>query len=105
MNSDILSFDIKAVYTSTNTPVYRVYVDGFLMTERDYHANALLGEYITERSAILLQGQTIKLVVEWVNKPLSYSIDNLQLDKRSVNNCEVVTVVDDLKEVLVDYED
>lgn len=88
--ADILKFDLYALTSKENIPVYRVFIDGFLMTERDYRADSFANEYVRETSPILLLKYPTQLKIEWHKQPFNYEVKNIRLDRKTVKDISIV---------------
>ena len=74
-----VTFDLYCQYTG-DFPVYRIYVDGRLMTERNYRWNNK-HHYITERIPLKTVAGPHYLVVENLNKDTAeYEIRNFKIN-------------------------
>ena len=101
--ADILMFDLYALTSKDNLPVYRVYVDDFLLTERDYRADSFKDEFVRESCPILLLKYPTQLKIEWYNQPFNYEVKNIRFKKKNVNLVDIVEQTKDLFVVKLEH--
>jgi hypothetical protein len=104
MDSKVVCLDIHALAITDQPPVYRLYVDGFLMTERTYIADNLEGTYYSERSPIIVTQDPICVEIQWIQPALNYEIKNIGIKD---TKCSAIVVNQDKHNFLakVTYED
>ena len=88
--ADKLTFDLYAMYTQDHIPVYRLFVDGYLMTERDYKADSFNDQYIKEVCPILLKHQPTELKIEWYEQPFTYEVKNIILENTTLKTIHIL---------------
>ena len=66
--ADIVRLSVNAKYKEMCYPAYRLYIDGFLMTERTYILDYKGSGKILEHSPIVLQNSNeIDIRIEWLD--------------------------------------
>ena len=89
MDGHTLMFNLQAVphefeqVFSDYQPRYRLYIDNYLMTERDYLLNDTT-LYIREISPFLSNNKSIDFVVEWHVAADSYTIDDISIKDKKI---------------------
>ena len=77
MKANTVCLDIHAVGSIEDPPVYRLYVDNLLMTERTYTVDNFSGLFIREICPYICQDNTTIIKLQWIVEPFQYSIENV----------------------------
>jgi len=104
MESQVVCLDIHALVIKDKPPVYRLYIDGYLMTERTFLADDMNSTYYAERSPIIVNSRPVCVQVEWVIPPLSYKITNIGI-KDCLSTTKVLAQEKSALSAEIEYED
>ena len=84
-----LIFDLHASGSkSDKKPVYRIYIDDYLITERTHIYDSFDRLFIQENCPILANNNEIDLTIEWIKPAFFYNIKNILIaNKKTSVDC------------------
>jgi len=78
MKCEVLNFDLHAL-RSNSVPVYRLYVNDYLMTEHIYTANTFDESWYREIIPFKFEDKNINVRLEWIeNPPIEVSVSRIR---------------------------